>query len=178
MFQGLWYRWTLNDHVIPFQGVYIIESDGNVFNAGQTDNFELRRAELVHDRTVNSLWHRDPNYLCMAVGDRRLLDGIEAFLGRVFRVPIDKQYPHATEIPCNLPPDLSVNTLAPQHSNGLGSWASDPNAKQSHHREDLNPYGVLRESTSRFASKQNETQPYRPEPFDLDRLLAQLLKGR
>ena len=27
MFQGLWYTWKLNDNVIPFQGVYIIECD-------------------------------------------------------------------------------------------------------------------------------------------------------
>jgi hypothetical protein len=188
MLQGLWYTWKLNDNVIPFQGVYIIESDGRVLHAGQTDNFERQRAELVHDRTVNSLWHRDPNYLCMAVGDRRLLDGLEAFLGRVLRVPIDKRYLGAPEIPCNLPTDLSVNALAAPRSNALWNWAAEPKAKQSYHPEPLNPYDVLREITSRYGSTPNEMQPYQPKPrnalsfpetptFDLDRWFAQLLKA-
>ena len=164
MFQGLWYTWKLNDNVIPFQGVYIIECDGKVFHAGQTDNFERRRAEHVRDHTVNSLWHPDPNYLCMAVGDRRFLDGIEAFLGRVFRVPIDKRYADAPEIPCNLPPDLSASASAPPRSNSLWDWTPEPSAMQSYRSEHLNPYDVLREITSRFGSTQNEVQPYLPEP--------------
>ena len=189
MFQGLWYTWKLNDNVIPFRGVYIIECDGKVFHAGQTDNFERRRAEHVRDHTVNSLWHPDHNYLCMAVGDSRFLDGIEAFLGRVLRVPIDKRYPDAPEIPCNLPPDLSVNTLAPPRSDALWNSAPEPNAPQSYHVEHLNPYDVLRESMARFGSTLNEMQPYHPEPndalslpetrtFDLDRWLAQFRTAR
>jgi hypothetical protein len=184
MFQGLWYRWKLNDNVIPFQGVYIIESDGKVLHAGQTDNFERRRAEHVRDHTVNSLWHPDPNYLCMAVGDSRFLEGIEAFLGRVLRVSIDKRYPGGSEIPCNLPPDLSANASAPPRSNSSWDLTPEPNAMQSYHSEHLNPYGVLREITSRFGSTPDEMQPYHPEPnatllfpetrtFDLDRWLAQ-----
>jgi len=185
MFHGLWYTWKLNDNVIPFQGAYIIESDGRVFHAGQTDNFESRRVEHLRDQTVDTL---DPNYLCMAVGDRRLLDGIEAFLGRVLTVPIDKRYPGAPEIPCNLPPDLSVNALAAPRSNALWNSAAEPKAKQSYHAEPLNPYDVLRDITSRFGSTPNEMQPYQPKPgnallfpetptFDLDRWFAQLLKA-
>jgi len=189
MFQGLWYSWKLNDNVIPFQGVYIIESDGRVFHAGQTDNFERRRAELVRDHAIDLLVHTDPNYLCMAVGYRHLLDGIEAFLGRVLGVSTDKRYTGAPEIPCDLPPDLSVNALASPRSNALWNWAPEANEMQSYHPERLNPYDVLREITSRFASTPNEMQPYHPEPndavsfpetrsFDLDRWLAQLPKAR
>ncbi len=184
MFQGLWYRWKLNDNVIPFQGVYIIESDGKVFHTGQTDNFERRRAEHVRDHIVYSLWHPNPNYLCMAVGDSRFLDGIEAFLGRVLSVSIDKRYPGPPEIPCNLPSDLSASASAPPRSNSHWNWTPEPNAMQSYHSEHLNPYDVLRESMARFGSTPNEMRPYHPEPndalslpetrtFDLDRWLAQ-----
>ena len=170
---------------------YIIECDGKVFHAGQTDNFERRRAEHVRDHTVNSLWHPDPNYLCIGCWRPWFSRcGIEAFLGRVFRVPIDKRYADAPEIPCNLPPDLSASASAPPRSNSLWDWTPEPSAMQSYRSEHLNPYDVLCEITSRFGSTQNEVQPYLPEPnnarsfprdlrtFDLNRWLAQLLNGR
>ena len=114
MFQGLWYTWKLNDNAIPFQGVYIIECDGKVFHAGQTDNFERRRAEHV----------RDGGALLMATGpDYGSPDGLfYSPLGRIAPAkPAGANHQHLERIEPGL-----RRYLAPAHRLGIGAVELGP----------------------------------------------------
>lgn len=112
MFKGTWLTYKLYDGTLPMQGIYIIESYGHVFHVGQADNLERRRGEHARNGVANGVLDPDTNFIAMPVPNGELLDGIEAYLGRVLAVPQNSRYPVVPEIACSLPEDLPLNALS------------------------------------------------------------------